>query len=102
LILFLHIYRSIYLPIRYLKADTLQFGRDFSGYQPIQNKNSNDELADLNNYLNETIKELQAKIVSKSYLSNIINSINQSLIGLNQKKEIKTINLNKIQLLNYS
>lgn len=102
LILFIYLYYSIYAPIALLKRATFQLGRDFSKYRPIKPKNPDDELGAFTKYFNETIKILKEKIISKSYLDNIINSISQSLIVIDNEKKIEKINYNTQELLGYS
>ena len=101
LLLFIYIYYSIYAPIKQLKLATFQLGKNFSKYQPIRSKNSDDELGQLTNYFNETIEKLQEKIIDKSYLDNIINSISQSLIVIDNENKIEKINYNTRELLGY-
>ena len=101
-ILFIYIYRSIYMPIKQLKLATFQLGKNFSEYKPIQPINPNDELGGLIKYFNHTIERLQTKIISKSYLDNIVNSIAQSLIVINNENKIDKVNYNTIEILGYS
>ena len=102
LILFIYVYRSIYVPIKRLKVATEKLDQNFSEYQPILSKTSEDELGDLTKYFNETIARLKSKVTSKSYLDNIINSISQSLIVMDLENRITTINQNTSELLGYS
>ncbi|MGF1487083.1 MAG: PAS domain S-box protein [Prochloraceae cyanobacterium] len=102
LILFIYLYDAIYPAIRKLKIATHKLGTNFLEYQPIQPRNTNDELANLTRYFNLTISELKNKIVSKSYLDSIINSICQSIIVIDNNQKIQKINANVIELLGYS
>ncbi len=102
LILFIYVYRSIYVPIKRLKVATGKLDQNFSEYQPILSKNSEDELGDLTKYFNETIARLKGKVTSKSYLDNIINSISQSLIVMDLENKITKINQNTSEILGYS
>jgi len=101
-ILFVYIYRSIYSPIKHLKLATFQLRQNFSEYEPIEPQNPNDELGVLISYFNDTIETLKTKIISKSYLDNIINSISQSLIVINNQNKIEKVNANTLDLLGYS
>ncbi len=101
-LLFLYIYRSIYTPIRYLKLATFRLGLNPLEYQPINPKNPGDELGELINFFNRTIEGLKTKIISKSYLDNIINSIDRSLIVIDNRNKIEKVNQNTIKLLGYS
>jgi len=102
LILFIYLYYSIYIPIKILKRGTFQLGQNFSEYQPVRPQNPHDELGDLTKYFNETITTLKTKIVDKSYLDNIINSIGQGLIVIDLRNRIEIINYNISNLLGYS
>ncbi len=101
-ILFVYIYRSIYSPIKHLKLATFQLRQSFTEYEPIEPKNPNDELGVLISYFNDTIETLKTKIISKSYLDNIINSISQSLIVINNQNKIEKVNANTLDILGYS
>ncbi|MDJ0715562.1 MAG: PAS domain S-box protein [Prochloraceae cyanobacterium] len=101
LLLFIYIYHSIYAQIKKLKVATFELGQNFSEYEPIQTPTSNDELGKLIDYFNKTIKQIQEKIIDKSYLDRIINSMSQSLIVIDNQNKITKINNNTQELLGY-
>ncbi len=101
LILFIYVYFSIYSPLKRLKSATTQLASNFGSYKPIKAPNPHDELGGLIAYFNETITTLQTKLTSKVYLDNIINSINQSLIVIDNRHKISKINDNITELLGY-
>jgi len=100
-ILYFYIYRSIYLPIKYLKRGAFHLYTNFEGYREIKPKNPHDELGDFTKYFNYTVKRLQENMTSKYYIDNIINSITQNLIVLDLNKKIKRVNNNLVKLLEY-
>jgi len=102
LILFIYLYDSIYPAIKKLKLATFELGLNFSEYHPIKPKNPDDELGDLTKYFNKTIEELKEKIISKSYLDSIINSISQSIIVIDEQNKIQKVNYNLLDILGYS
>jgi len=102
LILFVYLYNSVYPAIKQLKLATFELGLNFLEYHPIQPKNDRDELGEITLYFNQTIEELKEKIVSKSYLNSIINSIGQSIIVMDNKNNIEKVNDNLTELLGYS
>ncbi|MGF1489699.1 MAG: PAS domain S-box protein [Prochloraceae cyanobacterium] len=101
-ILFVYIYRSIYLPIKSLKIGAFELFTNFTNYKPIEPKNPHDELGDLTKYFNYTVKRLKENVTSKAYVDNIINSISQNLIVLDRNKNIQKVNNNTVNLLGYS
>ncbi|MGF1486974.1 MAG: PAS domain S-box protein [Prochloraceae cyanobacterium] len=102
LILFIYLYDSIYPAIRKLKLATFEMGLNFLEYNPIQPKNPDDELGDLTQYFNKTIEQLKEKIISKSYLDSIINSISQSIIVIDEQNKIQKVNSNVLDILGYA
>lgn len=102
LTLFIYIYRSIYSPIKYLKLATAQLRHNFAEYQPLEPENSHDELGNLVEYFNETMERLKTEIISKSYFDNIINSINQGLMIINNEGKIEILNHDMVKILGYS
>jgi len=101
-ILYIYIYRSISTSIKYVKLATFHLGLNGSEYKAISPKNPNDELGELIKVFNHTVEHLKKHTISKSYLDSIINSLDLSLIIVNNENKIERINLNTIETLGYS
>ncbi len=102
LLLYIYIYRSIYIPIRYLKLATFNLGLDPSKYIKIPPQNPHDELGSLTIFFNRTVDILKEKVISKSELGNLINSINQGIIIIDNQNKINLVNQNILKILGYS
>ncbi|MDJ0724988.1 MAG: EAL domain-containing protein [Prochloraceae cyanobacterium] len=101
LALYTYIYRSTYPPIQQLQKAAIEVGKGKLNTK-VYPKNPDDELGILATTFNSMLSGLQETTVSKSYLTNIIDSMADSLIVINTKGTIKKINQATLELLGYS
>lgn len=93
------IYRSIANPLRKLNRTARKWGE--GQLNERINLNQNDEIGELAHTYNEMASSLQKNTVSKQYLTNIIDSINEALFEVSLDYKILRVNRTTLELLGY-
>jgi len=94
-----YIYRSIANPLNKLNKMAKKWGKgDLSERVEIDTK---DEIGELAHTYNEMASSLQDNMVSKDYLTNIIDSINEALFEVSLNFKILRVNKTSLELLGY-
>jgi len=93
------IYRSIANPLRKLNRTARKWGQ--GQLNERIDLNQNDEIGELANTYNEMASSLQKNTVSKQYLTNIIDSINEALFEVSLDYKILRVNRTTLELLGY-
>ncbi|MCP5468459.1 MAG: response regulator [Deltaproteobacteria bacterium] len=90
----------LFSPIKNLMKGVLRVSHGDRNFQlPVRGY---DELSKLSQGFNQMIEDLNQTTVSKDYVSNILQSMHESLIVVDANLKVKTINLASQNLLGYS
>jgi PAS domain S-box-containing protein len=93
------ILRNIIRPINWLVTGTKKIAAGNLNYKvPVK---TDDEIGDLATSFNKMTEDLSKITVSKSYVDNIIKSMNDALIVIGSERKIETVNQATLDLLHY-